>query len=63
MKPIESVFVTTERNSFLYVDDPLVALDGGVLAVDYQSDNGQTVSVLFSPSEWKKAVVKYKDEA
>ena len=61
MRPIESVLVTTERNTFLYVSDPLVALDGGVLAVGYQKD-GQAVSVLFSPSEWNRAEIKYKGD-
>ena len=63
MKPIESILVTAQDNSCLYVDGPLVAFEGGMLAVDYQSDNGQTVSVLFGPSEWRKAEIKYKGEA
>ena len=62
MGQVESIVVIAECGTYVYEGNPVITMEGGALALDYKKD-GRHASVLFSPSEWKRAEISYKDFA
>lgn len=60
MGQVESIVVIAESGTYLYEGNPVITMEGGALALDYKKD-GRYFSVLFSPGEWKRAEISYKD--